>query len=109
MPSRTHSSVQRTRSLPVHTTPQTMVMFQQAGKNGWFLCLTPCVFLTRRLPRSDAVFSSWLRVLFPQKQSPAVIYRRYIVWCYVTSGCVSDWTHHERSTQTRVSAGHADL
>ncbi|XP_068434868.1 protein Smaug homolog 1 isoform X2 [Clinocottus analis] len=30
MPSRTHSSVQRTRSLPVHTTPQTMVMFQQA-------------------------------------------------------------------------------
>ncbi|XP_070760766.1 protein Smaug homolog 1 isoform X2 [Enoplosus armatus] len=29
MPSRTHSSVQRTRSLPVHTTPQTMVMFQQ--------------------------------------------------------------------------------
>ncbi|GLD63739.1 protein Smaug homolog 1-like isoform X3, partial [Lates japonicus] len=32
MPSRTHSSVQRTRSLPVHTTPQTMVMFQQAGE-----------------------------------------------------------------------------
>ncbi|XP_037553638.1 protein Smaug homolog 1 [Nematolebias whitei] len=30
MPSRTHSSVQRTRSLPVHTTPQTMVTFQQA-------------------------------------------------------------------------------
>nr|XP_057932993.1 protein Smaug homolog 1 isoform X2 [Doryrhamphus excisus] len=30
MPSRSHSSVQRTRSLPVHTTPQTMVMFQQA-------------------------------------------------------------------------------
>uniref|UniRef100_A0A3P9Q086 Protein Smaug homolog 1 n=1 Tax=Poecilia reticulata TaxID=8081 RepID=A0A3P9Q086_POERE len=30
MPSRTHSSVQRTRSLPVHTTPQTMVPFQQA-------------------------------------------------------------------------------
>ncbi|XP_036952625.1 protein Smaug homolog 1 isoform X3 [Acanthopagrus latus] len=30
MPSRTHSSVQRTRSLPVHTTPQTMVMFQQS-------------------------------------------------------------------------------
>ncbi|XP_053720624.1 protein Smaug homolog 1 isoform X1 [Synchiropus splendidus] len=30
MPSRTHSSVQRTRSLPVHTTPQTMAMFQQA-------------------------------------------------------------------------------
>uniref|UniRef100_A0A8C4HFE3 Protein Smaug homolog 1 n=1 Tax=Dicentrarchus labrax TaxID=13489 RepID=A0A8C4HFE3_DICLA len=30
MPSRTHSSVQRTRSLPVHTTPQTMVIFQQA-------------------------------------------------------------------------------
>ncbi|KPP66985.1 protein Smaug1-like, partial [Scleropages formosus] len=28
MPSRTHSSVQRTRSLPVHTTPHTMVMFQ---------------------------------------------------------------------------------
>lgn len=33
IPSRTHSSVQRTRSLPVHTTPQTMVMFQQSGKN----------------------------------------------------------------------------
>ncbi|XP_039880731.1 protein Smaug homolog 1 isoform X3 [Simochromis diagramma] len=32
MPSRTHSSVQRTRSLPVHTTPQTVVTFQQAGK-----------------------------------------------------------------------------
>lgn len=32
IPSRTHSSVQRTRSLPVHTTPQTMVMFQQSGK-----------------------------------------------------------------------------
>ncbi|XP_033972163.1 protein Smaug homolog 1 isoform X4 [Trematomus bernacchii] len=30
MPSRTHSSVQRTRSLPVHTSPQTMVMFQQS-------------------------------------------------------------------------------
>uniref|UniRef100_A0A3Q3JC54 Protein Smaug homolog 1 n=1 Tax=Monopterus albus TaxID=43700 RepID=A0A3Q3JC54_MONAL len=30
VPSRTHSSVQRTRSLPVHTTPQTMVAFQQA-------------------------------------------------------------------------------
>ncbi|KAK5624263.1 Protein Smaug 1 [Crenichthys baileyi] len=30
MPSRNHSSVQRTRSLPVHTTPQTMVTFQQA-------------------------------------------------------------------------------
>ncbi|XP_029543325.1 protein Smaug homolog 1 isoform X2 [Oncorhynchus nerka] len=30
MPSRTHSSVQRTRSLPVHTTPHTMVMFQQS-------------------------------------------------------------------------------
>ncbi|XP_069561536.1 protein Smaug homolog 1 isoform X2 [Brachyistius frenatus] len=30
MPSRTHSSVQRTRSLPVHTTPQNMLMFQQA-------------------------------------------------------------------------------
>nr|XP_034996917.1 protein Smaug homolog 1 [Zootoca vivipara] len=29
MPSRTHSSVQRTRSLPVHTSPQTMLMFQQ--------------------------------------------------------------------------------
>ncbi|XP_052009312.1 protein Smaug homolog 1-like [Xyrauchen texanus] len=29
MPSRTHSSVQRTRSLPVHTNPQTMAMFQQ--------------------------------------------------------------------------------
>uniref|UniRef100_A0A3Q1ATX0 Protein Smaug homolog 1 n=1 Tax=Amphiprion ocellaris TaxID=80972 RepID=A0A3Q1ATX0_AMPOC len=37
MPSRTHSSVQRTRSLPVHTTPHTMVMFQQAGKRA--LCL----------------------------------------------------------------------
>ncbi|XP_060789647.1 protein Smaug homolog 1 isoform X3 [Neoarius graeffei] len=30
MPSRTHSSVQRTRSLPVHTNPHTMAMFQQA-------------------------------------------------------------------------------
>ncbi|XP_056269255.1 protein Smaug homolog 1 isoform X2 [Pseudoliparis swirei] len=30
MPSRSHSSVQRTRSLPVHATPQTMLMFQQA-------------------------------------------------------------------------------
>ncbi|XP_067116400.1 LOW QUALITY PROTEIN: protein Smaug homolog 1 [Osmerus mordax] len=30
MPSRTHSSVQRTRSLPVHTTPHTMGMFQQS-------------------------------------------------------------------------------
>ncbi|KAM9434010.1 protein Smaug homolog 1-like isoform 6-T6 [Salvelinus alpinus] len=30
MPSRTHSSVQRTRSLPVHTTPPTMVMYQQS-------------------------------------------------------------------------------
>uniref|UniRef100_A0A8C6KSB8 Protein Smaug homolog 1 n=1 Tax=Nothobranchius furzeri TaxID=105023 RepID=A0A8C6KSB8_NOTFU len=30
MPSRTHSSVQRTRSLPVHTTPQTMVTFQKS-------------------------------------------------------------------------------
>ncbi|XP_031436177.1 protein Smaug homolog 1 isoform X4 [Clupea harengus] len=30
MPSRSHSSVQRTRSLPVHTNPNTMVMFQQS-------------------------------------------------------------------------------
>ncbi|CAL8379263.1 unnamed protein product [Arctogadus glacialis] len=30
MPSRSHSSVQRTRSLPVHTTPRTLAMFQQA-------------------------------------------------------------------------------
>ncbi|XP_014591095.1 protein Smaug homolog 1 isoform X14 [Equus caballus] len=29
MPSRSHSSVQRTRSLPVHTSPQSMLMFQQ--------------------------------------------------------------------------------
>ncbi|KAG7267422.1 LOW QUALITY PROTEIN: hypothetical protein CRUP_012523 [Coryphaenoides rupestris] len=29
MPSRSHSSVQRTRSLPVHTTPRTLAMFQQ--------------------------------------------------------------------------------
>ncbi|XP_069594761.1 protein Smaug homolog 1 isoform X2 [Ranitomeya imitator] len=29
MPSRSHSSVQRTRSLPVHTSPQTMLLFQQ--------------------------------------------------------------------------------
>uniref|UniRef100_A0A5F9DEG1 Sterile alpha motif domain containing 4A n=1 Tax=Oryctolagus cuniculus TaxID=9986 RepID=A0A5F9DEG1_RABIT len=28
MPSRTHSSVQRTRSLPVHTSPQNLLMFQ---------------------------------------------------------------------------------
>uniref|UniRef100_A0AAY4AJW9 Protein Smaug homolog 1 n=1 Tax=Denticeps clupeoides TaxID=299321 RepID=A0AAY4AJW9_9TELE len=31
MPSRSHSSVQRTRSLPVHTNPHTMVMFQQSA------------------------------------------------------------------------------
>ncbi|KAI4881596.1 hypothetical protein NFI96_004263 [Prochilodus magdalenae] len=30
MPSRTHSSVQRTRSLPVHTNPHTLAMFQQS-------------------------------------------------------------------------------
>ncbi|XP_078240187.1 protein Smaug homolog 1 isoform X1 [Pogona vitticeps] len=30
MPSRSHSSVQRTRSLPVQTSPQTMLMFQQS-------------------------------------------------------------------------------
>lgn len=29
VPSRTHSSVQKTRSLPVHTSPQNMLMFQQ--------------------------------------------------------------------------------
>ncbi|XP_044292026.1 protein Smaug homolog 1 isoform X1 [Varanus komodoensis] len=29
MPSRSHTSVQRTRSLPVHSSPQTMLMFQQ--------------------------------------------------------------------------------
>ncbi|XP_068177049.1 protein Smaug homolog 1 [Antennarius striatus] len=34
MPSRTHSSVQRTRSLPVHTSPPTMSMFQQADVQG---------------------------------------------------------------------------
>ncbi|XP_078724308.1 protein Smaug homolog 1 isoform X5 [Lampetra fluviatilis] len=32
MPSRTHSSVQRTRSLPVHTSPQAMLLFQQPGE-----------------------------------------------------------------------------
>ncbi|KAL0969857.1 hypothetical protein UPYG_G00233290 [Umbra pygmaea] len=34
MPSRSHSSVQRTRSLPVHTTPHTMVMFHQSDLQG---------------------------------------------------------------------------
>ncbi|KAM8921168.1 protein Smaug homolog 1 isoform 2-T2 [Pelodytes ibericus] len=34
MPSRTHSSVQRTRSLPVHTSPQTMHMFQHTDFQG---------------------------------------------------------------------------
>uniref|UniRef100_A0A3B5KRH7 Protein Smaug homolog 1 n=1 Tax=Xiphophorus couchianus TaxID=32473 RepID=A0A3B5KRH7_9TELE len=38
MPSRTHSSVQRTRSLPVHTTPQTMVTFQQPDSQNGRLC-----------------------------------------------------------------------
>lgn len=36
MPSRSHSSVQRTRSLPVHTSPQTMLMFQQPGRKQTF-------------------------------------------------------------------------
>lgn len=36
MPSRSHSSVQRTRSLPVHTSPQTMLMFQQPGRKQAF-------------------------------------------------------------------------
>ncbi|XP_016781595.1 protein Smaug homolog 1 isoform X3 [Gorilla gorilla gorilla] len=41
MPSRTHSSVQRTRSLPVHTSPQNMLMFQQPGSQVHSgLCLT---------------------------------------------------------------------
>lgn len=31
MPSQSRSSVQRTHSLPVHTSPQTMLMFQQQG------------------------------------------------------------------------------
>lgn len=39
MPSRSHSSVQRTRSLPVHTSPQTMLMFQQPGRKQAFAFL----------------------------------------------------------------------
>lgn len=34
MPSQSRSSVQRTHSLPVHTSPQTMLMFQQQGVTG---------------------------------------------------------------------------
>nr|XP_009669016.1 PREDICTED: protein Smaug homolog 1-like [Struthio camelus australis] len=45
MPSRTHSSVQRTRSLPVHTSPQTMLMFQQPGRKQLFAF---CLFIASR-------------------------------------------------------------
>ncbi|OWK09229.1 SAMD4A, partial [Cervus elaphus hippelaphus] len=41
MPSRTHSSVQRTRSLPVHTSPQNMLMFQQPGRAQPSIPLSP--------------------------------------------------------------------
>lgn len=54
IPSRTHSSVQRTRSLPVHTTPQTMVMFQQSGKQGAQHLHTPGCHVTSHHNSSPA-------------------------------------------------------
>uniref|UniRef100_A0A669CWL1 Protein Smaug n=1 Tax=Oreochromis niloticus TaxID=8128 RepID=A0A669CWL1_ORENI len=40
MPSQSRSSVQRTHSLPVHTSPQTMLMFQQQGIYIYIYALT---------------------------------------------------------------------
>ncbi|XP_046719405.1 protein Smaug homolog 2 isoform X1 [Silurus meridionalis] len=37
MPSQSRSSVQRTHSLPVHTSPQTMLLFQQPGTHPFFV------------------------------------------------------------------------
>lgn len=56
MPSQSRSSVQRTHSLPVHTSPQTMLMFQQQGVTGGpasaaYLSPTPPLY---RPPRSAA-------------------------------------------------------
>lgn len=54
MPSRTHSSVQRTRSLPVHTSPQNMLMFQQPGKA--LLLISPSLLpLTQRGGRDTKI------------------------------------------------------
>uniref|UniRef100_A0A8C7GP01 Sterile alpha motif domain containing 4B n=1 Tax=Oncorhynchus kisutch TaxID=8019 RepID=A0A8C7GP01_ONCKI len=47
MPSQSRSSVQRTHSLPVHTSPQTMLLFQQHAispskpNHTWSLCISP--------------------------------------------------------------------
>lgn len=52
MPSRSHSSVQRTRSLPVHTSPQTMLMFQQPGRKQTF-------FFLLSTPQKERVSAAW--------------------------------------------------
>uniref|UniRef100_A0A667XX97 Sterile alpha motif domain containing 4B n=1 Tax=Myripristis murdjan TaxID=586833 RepID=A0A667XX97_9TELE len=43
MPSQSRSSVQRTHSLPVHTSPQTMLLFQQQGIPSFALPSTSCL------------------------------------------------------------------
>ncbi|TNN22091.1 Protein Smaug 1 [Liparis tanakae] len=69
MPSRSHSSVQRTRSLPVHATPQTMVMFQQAGllASSWSqVCWPPAGLRSVGLQLvSGLLASSWSQVCWP--------------------------------------------
>lgn len=122
MPSRTHSSVQRTRSLPVHTTPQTMVMFQQAGKKGprvvagfgsswrvWWFCPDPSVFfffccLCQTLFLLVVSLSQSLALLTARRVNPVC------VRCFVSqTGLTTRAAPLMVSTQTRVSAGQTDL
>ncbi|KAI2656540.1 hypothetical protein H4Q32_013497 [Labeo rohita] len=61
MPSQSRSSVQRTHSLPVHTSPQTMLLFQQQGTKH-DLCCT-CV-------RAHPIIDPVLLFAFPECQVP---------------------------------------
>ncbi|TRY65217.1 hypothetical protein DNTS_002927 [Danionella cerebrum] len=60
MPSRTHSSVQRTRSLPVHTNPHTLAMFQQAGP--MFMVMV-CYFAELHVPVTEPDINNRLESL----------------------------------------------
>lgn len=60
MPSQSRSSVQRTHSLPVHTSPQTMLMFQQQGVTGGsasaaYLSSTPRLYTPPRSTTAGSV------------------------------------------------------
>uniref|UniRef100_A0A3P9Q0A5 Protein Smaug homolog 1 n=1 Tax=Poecilia reticulata TaxID=8081 RepID=A0A3P9Q0A5_POERE len=102
MPSRTHSSVQRTRSLPVHTTPQTMVPFQQADHQ--FPVTEPdinnrleslCLSMTEHALGGSAAFIFTATITNKNKQTPSALKNQH-AWFYlvILMGCTAKTQSH---------------